>query len=97
MGCNGRVVGDRGLSNSVHAGVPVLPRGSPVHWDPLPEVAMVPDTSGAMRTGLLAELGHTPWPPSPPCRIRVIVDLTDPLAPVPEWAGVIDVDPATPS
>ena len=36
--------------------------------------------------------GHTPWPPTPPRGIRVIVGLMDPSGHVPEWAKAIAID-----
>ena len=35
--------------------------------------------------------GHTPWPPTPPRGIRVIVGLMDPSGRVPEWAKAIAI------
>jgi predicted metal-dependent peptidase len=39
--------------------------------------------------------GHTPWPPGPPGRARVIVGLMDKTGSVPSWASSVAVDPAT--
>jgi hypothetical protein len=38
--------------------------------------------------------GHTPWPPRPPRRSRVVVGLLDPTGSVPEWAAHVLIDPA---
>ena len=38
--------------------------------------------------------GHTPWPPRPPRRSRVIVGLMDPSGSVPEWATHVLIDPS---
>lgn len=39
--------------------------------------------------------GHTPWPPGPPGRARVIVGLMDKTGSVPAWASSVDIDAAT--
>ena len=38
--------------------------------------------------------GFTPWPPTPPPGIAVIVGLMDPMGTVPEWARAIPIGPA---
>jgi predicted metal-dependent peptidase len=38
--------------------------------------------------------GHTPWPPGPPGRAKVIVGLMDTTGSVPDWATSVPVDPA---
>jgi len=37
--------------------------------------------------------GHTPWPPAPPARTRVVVGLMDPTGRTPEWATAVDIPP----
>jgi hypothetical protein len=37
--------------------------------------------------------GHTPWPPAPPARTRVLVGLMDPTGQTPDWATAVTIQP----
>ena len=39
--------------------------------------------------------GHTPWPPEPPGKSKVLVGLMDPTGQVPDWATSVAIDPET--
>jgi predicted metal-dependent peptidase len=39
--------------------------------------------------------GHTPWPPEPPGKAKVLVGLLDRTGRVPDWATSVEIDPET--